>query len=1823
MNEENSLQYERLRRKRAHRRGQVTRIQHAINEVAEKRYSDIRLSELNRLKKTLEREIEAHEALHDQMEDLAAVDDDLLRVEQTERDKHEAIHSELIETLGDLFTKTELWGAGMDLLSDLEALQALKEPSKPHFIKAFAEFRKGVKDFSHQSHGYSDDEAIPSIIKTLREAITNLNLELEKALSKEPTPSVAPTTTTESISRPKAAPINVQLPKFDGDPLQWRHFSNLFTTAIRTRAGGFSELDKRCLLVESLISPEAKMEVTNAPEEASLDELMELLCQRFGRPQTIVPILIKQVSKPDFFTSDYAGLQRLVQQFFKGADALKHYVGDSLSSYLMYSATMMFTPKLKAEWDQHVVHNGIKPSMDELRKYISARLLQTSASDPPMSVSTAPPQVARPTYTIPQPSKSPRPKPAFKCSICEERHSLLRCPTFIGYDVDKRNKVIREKRLCINCLAEGHGCKSCPSKFTCKTCHLKHHSLLHKDKPDETSVDSRSIAASTTDVDSSIPQAKPSFPNTIVVSLHHGGRKARARAVLDSGAGVSMMSESLASTLKLPRNPQRMSLGGSFSEGHSKFCVSTQLYSEDMSFVSKPIVFSVVPKMKPIKSPSHKDHILKLPSLKSLPLADPELGGPIDLYIGNMDLDSCIYEGSLKFDGLKIINTPFGWSIAGPLSSDEEPLAFMTTAAPDDLQEDLAKLWQLDQVPEAPNLSPEADEVIRDFEKTHSRIEGRFAVVLPRPKQPPPLGDSRPQAFKRLISNEKSLKTKGKLDAFNKELREYVSLGHAEVIPWNELRLKPHYYLPVHGVFKETSTTTKIRPVFDASAKTTSGFSLNDTLLTGPNLYPPLPDVIIRFRRFKIGMSADISKMFREVMLDSSERNLHRFILRQEDGSLADCRMLRLTFGVKPSPYLATQVLRTLAKSAESSHPKAAQAILKDFYVDDYLSGADSVDSAHALRVQLCGLLQEAGMSLRKWRSNSTDLLKQIPEDLREACPLSLQAPNQAPKALGVHWDVQTDTLHVSTPVRLPHQEPITKRIIASGTASVFDVLGLFAPAVIIARILLQDLWQLSLSWDEVVPQEHQDRWNLWLDNLPSITNFSIPRRFSDVDNPVIYQALHGFSDASSVAYGAVVYLRRVHSDNLTTVTLVVAKARVLPLKPVTIPKAELLAAHLLTKLIVKTADVLDISTSGLYAWSDSEIVLHWLAKDPLTLERFVANRVHAISTLLPHSHWRHVSTHDNPADLASRGLHAKDLILSQLWWKGPPWLKLSPQQWPSSKFAKNNTVKLEVPCLLIQPKLTAENNVRKAFAVDLWNRCSSFHKLTRVLAWIFRFCNNARRGSTDKSNSKTISSTEVLKMKSVLFRLSQRESFPEVFSAIKDKKQIPKGHPLRRYLLQLADTGHLLVSSRVRDSKDTSQPKLLIPLSSKCPFTKLLVSTLHRTYSHAGPTALTSILGSSYVIPGLHNLLKKISRTCPQCQRAYAKPLSCQMGLLPASRTTPAPPFDKTGVDFAGPLLIKQGYTRKPVLLKTYVSVFVCLATKAIHLELCASLSTEDFLATFKRFVARRGCPSAMFSDNGTNFVGAREEIRELQRLIESREVRDGITSFASSHGIEWHHIPPRAPHFGGLWEAAVKSMKTLLRKNIKPHPLRFDELYTLLTEIEAVLNSRPLVPLKSGDIEEEGFLTAGHFLVGRPLRAAPTSQPPSGKISSLRRWNLVSRLTAEFWEQWLQTYLASCAQRAKWTRPTRSLSVGEVVFLKDETLRVREWPLAVITKIFPGTDGQVRTVQLRCRGQTYTRAANRTIPFVSDDGQHSTDAPSTPAPREDVWDSRPTAEL
>ncbi len=358
----------------------------------------------------------------------------------------------------------------------------------------------------------------------------------------------------------------------------------------------------------------------------------------------------------------------------------------------------------------------------------------------------------------------------------------------------------------------------------------------------------------------------------------------------------------------------------------------------------------------------------------------------------------------------------------------------------------------------------------------------------------------------------------------------------------------------------------------------------------------------------------------------------------------------------------------------------------------------------------------------------------------------------------------------------------------------------------------------------------------------------------------------------------------------------------------------------------------------------------------------------------------------------------------------------------------------------------------------------------------------------------------------------------------------------------------------------------------------------------------MLSLLANDYYIPKLRNHLKQLSRICVTCQRAYAQPTSQKMGALPPARTTPAPPFNRVGVDFAGPFLITRGNPRKPTRVKVYAVVFVCLVTRAIHLELCGDLTTEAFIACLRRFCARRGSPSHVYSDNGTNLVGTKNEIEELQQTLFSRGTRDAISNFSTKQQLQWHLSPPRAPHFGGIWEAGVKAMKTLLRKNLSAKPLRYDELETILVEVEAVLNSRPSEPFTSTDPDSTELITPGHFLIGRPLLAPPPVRVNDvRKPDLLKRWAFVQRIIQDLWIKWRATHLQALNARSKWRDCHRNTQVGDLVLIKDEVLTVRSWPLERVIRTYPGTDGRVRVVDVFCNGHTYKRATNRLVLLIA----------------------------
>ncbi len=510
-------------------------------------------------------------------------------------------------------------------------------------------------------------------------------------------------------------------------------------------------------------------------------------------------------------------------------------------------------------------------------------------------------------------------------------------------------------------------------------------------------------------------------------------------------------------------------------------------------------------------------------------------------------------------------------------------------------------------------------------------------VKLPRSKNPQALGESRRMAYRQFKFNQETMRSKGKLDEFNNNLQEYFNLDHAEIIPESQISKPVHerYYLPIHGVIKESSTTTKLLPVCDASAKTSTNVSLNDTLLAGPNMYPKLCDILLKFRCNPIGMSADIKKMFREILLHPDERDFHRFLIEQ-DKRIVECRMKRLTFGIKSSPFIASRVLQHIAQSHMESHPKAAQAIMQLFYVDDFLTSVYSAKEAIDLKNEICHLLAASGMILRKWRSNCKPLLDTISTDDKENADLVLPSPSRSGKALGTHWVADKDELHVTTPK--PEIGQVTKRHIASITAKVYDVrTRIICTSNSPAKILLQILWKDNTNWDQDIEGELAQQWDTWVQELPLITEHPIPRSLRDANKEVYTEQLHGFSDASEVAYGVVIYLQTTYKDTTCSTRIVYAKARVNPIKSQTIPKMELTAAHLLTKAITQVANIYQITTDKIYLWTDSAVVLHWLRKDSDTLKPFVSNRVKSIIQVVKVSQWRHIRTAENPADAYHR----------------------------------------------------------------------------------------------------------------------------------------------------------------------------------------------------------------------------------------------------------------------------------------------------------------------------------------------------------------------------------------------------------------------------------------------------------------------------------------------------------------------------------------------------------------------------------------------------------
>ncbi|XP_018359718.1 PREDICTED: uncharacterized protein LOC108758967 [Trachymyrmex cornetzi] len=1239
--------------------------------------------------------------------------------------------------------------------------------------------------------------------------------------------------------------------------------------------------------------------------------------------------------------------------------------------------------------------------------------------------------------------------------------------------------------------------------------------------------------------------------SALVYIRDNGNRLIKCRALLDTGATANFISESIAKHLNVDTHSLPINaINGTSTESKGIAQVKVRSiydnFCKDLTCLTVPAIADLVP------SEVFPRDSIKIPP--NVSLADPEfhLPRPIDILIGSVATVSMFMVGQIDLSRkgyeLYLQKTRLGWVVAGGASSrgPSRVSTYHTTS----LEELMLKFWTIEEVTTDKLLSEEERECETYFLKTVSRgDDGRYTVRLPFRNTKNHLGESRSIALKRLLSLERRLNTNATLKIeYDRVLDEYLKLNHMSVI---KDQGGEGYYLPHHAVIKEASDTTKTRIVFDASAKTSNGTSLNDLLMTGPTIQPGLIAHLIRFRTYNYVVTADIEKMYRQVTLHEDDRQYQKILWRR-DGKVETLQLNTLTFGVSSSPFLAIRTVQKLAEDELLTFPRAARIIKSHMYVDDLLTGAETIDEVRAIRNEVIALLARGGFAIRQWASNDERIVNDLMASaLRTNFVLNL---DQTLKTLGITWSTRDDQICYSTnPIR--SSEKLTKRIILSEIAKIFDPLGLLGPIIMYAKKLIRNVWRCTLHWDESIPQNIHTAWSTFTKQWETMNTIYFDRKLL-VGNCNNIQ-IHGFCDASNIGYGACIYVRSRGGKGETRVRLLCAKSRVAPLKTVSTPRLELCGALLLAQLYRETSNALDRVVQRSVFWCDSTVVLHWLKTPAHLLKTYVANRVVSIQEITGSKEWRHVRSEDNPADAISRGQLPLDFSRNRMWFTGPSWLTNDESEWP------NESVHMkEIPELKRNTCLTTINK-----NLDIFDKFSSYSKLLRVIAYCLRV--RHRNKYCGPLDTKEINEAEIRVLK-----LLQDNQFSGEIKILNKASNIKgKFANLNPFL----DENELIrVGGRLQMSKLTSAQKHPILLPSRHHVTDCIIRETHEKHHHAGIQTTLYIVRQKFWLPDGRNQVRKIIRSCTRCVRFAAKTIEYKMGNLPASRVRAAIPFTQTGVDFCGPFYIKERKFRNRTRIKVYVCVFVCMSIKAIHLEVVSDLTSEGFLAALRRFAARRGVPEHIYSDNGTNFIGANNDLKELYALFNSEEHKTLVNRFAIEHRITWHFIPPVTPHFGGLWESSVKLFKHHFKRVVGDSLFTFEQLNTFTTEIEGVLNSRPITSISS-DPNDLLALSPAHYLIGKPITSLPEGNLLSIPDNRLSTWQHILKVRQDFWARWSLEYLNELQKRAKWNKDGSTLNNGDVVLIKEKNLPCTQWALGRILAQHPGKDGVTRVATIK----------------------------------------------
>ena len=1642
--------------------------------------------------------------------------------------------------------------------------------------KRFSKVENLHDELSELIESEEEMEAISEEIEQYLSRVQDVKVKAKKKIGKK---SVVPSTAhAHQVKLP-----DIRLPKFGGDVLEWPRFWDLFTATI-DEDQKLSDVHKFTYLTGQLEGEAAEVIKELRVSSENYKKAKELLTERYERPDTLIFKHVQALLHLEIDKNKKDTLSRLkscmdqVNIHIRSLETLG-IDGTSYGVILVPLILSRLPHEIVQQWSRK--SKGKEQNLQYLldlcneEMQIKERTQSVRYTNNPTNGFTERTTDEKGKYT-PRKSSPKRSTAATlttmnedpQCIFCDRKnHKATECRTVKKFSWDQIKDKVQKNGVCYKCLNSGHIAKDC--RATCATCGRGHHSIICR--PREQQHQTATIQPQANDNtrnqrDAQQDQDEPSPTGSLscmtqstqdiimqTASIKAAGQKKTltCNVLFDSGSNQTYIKREIADKLGCKTIKTIQHQVTVFGGNKSQF---TQKSVREVILVdiwgNSHAIQAI--EMDRVCAPLIRPNLPKEVFLRGLTFANQPSGAiTIDILIG-LDYYWKFFGSQITRiqDNLVAHNTPFGNIISGQchecgtgdsrsvlshnlflMASTEEPkniwdngwvthcqVKTVTQREESSLDKDVRYLWSLEWCGiDDPNV--EEDAVYKYFKETtkFDALDKRYVVRLPWKPNAHQLQNNEESARKRCIKQYNKLSTEQR-QSYEAIFREWEENKIIEPVPEDELEAtqgRRVFYLPHRPVIRESSQTTKVRPVFDGSAKDPQGLSINETLHTGPKLQKDISEILMRFRTKNIAITADISKAFLQIQLTNEDKDATRFFLPDGTQALKVYRFTRVPFGLNCSPFLLNASLKCHLDKYEGN--AVAEELKSNLYVDDFLSGGDTSREVENLKKESNSITNDASMSLTKWRSNSIEFRDETAHES---------------KVLGLFWDSKTDTFQYNG-IEIPSDVIITKRLILSCIARIYDPLGFLQPFIIKGKILFQNAWSYGYDWDEeITDSETHQEFKKWINGLREIkAHFRISRRYTKTKT---YQKedkkLHVYCDASEKAYGAVVYLETSHG-----LSIIIAKSKVAPLKKVCLPRLELIACVLGAQLLQKVQIALNLQNDHYQCHTDSTIALCQIRKEPNNWKPFVANRVASIQQLSDPSRWRHIPGIANPADMLTRGIQAKKLIHEV-------------QSWLQPKIGKPSESQPESESTSIEEVVSLVTLADKPEPIIDVTRSSNLIKAVRIIGWIKRFLANCQSMSRGISQHKgELSPNEFNLAKETLIQQAQSQEFVLERELLKNQRPIPKSSKLYPLTPFIDARGTLRIKGRLHSANLTYEERhpIILPKDWTA---QLIVRDYHRNMKHQGVSSVMNAIRQEYWILGLRRLTKSVTKECIGCQRIQAAACNQPAPALPADRVIKQPPFAVTGVDYAGPLYVNDSEE------KQYICLYTCLVTRAVHLELTSSLNAADFLRAFRRFSARRGVPKVVYSDNATTFITASKK----------------LSSLYGDATPQWNFIVPRSPWRGGAWERMVRSVKLQLKKTLGKANIAKAELETVLSEIESAVNSRPLTTVTDNP-EDLVPLSPADFLLSKV--PADTTSPVEARRSLAKS----SFHLQKFWKLWSTSYLKSLPHLVPQFKAKGNLLLGAIVLIADDNIPRLQWPLARIVELIPSEDGLIRTVKLQ----------------------------------------------